>query len=91
LRAPQAPTRDPTRMAESGGPVRGARPPVPGSGRKGLSSGMTRVMRVVRYRCVYSQAFPLSVAHGTTTMSHRRGPDHYRVTSSWLSLAPGLG
>src|SRR5690348_10623204 len=35
--------------------------------------------------------FPLSVAHGTTTMSHRRGPDHYRVKSSWLSLAPRSG
>jgi uncharacterized protein YndB with AHSA1/START domain len=35
-------------------------------------------------------AFPLSVVHGTTTMSHRRCPDHYRVTSSWLSLASGV-
>ena len=109
--APPAATPDPTRMPESGGPVRGAgrghrpqeiayecgalhkrvcRAPhsyISGSGRKGLSRGM---IRVVRYRCVYSQAFPHSVAHGTTTMSHRRGPDHYRVTSSWLSLAPGV-
>ena len=52
-----------------------------------MTAAMRRAMRVPRRVWRESEPMRHPLPEGTTTMSHRGGQNHYRVTSSWFGGA----
>src|SRR6266536_2137723 len=63
---------------------------ISGSGLKGLNVEIMLVVRTMRRHCFMASLPATRPTCRTTAVSHRRGQDHYRVTSPWLCLASGV-